>query len=255
MTSDHSSHWLLPYGTLMTILMVFFLLLYAYTYLAGGVNYERVVASIAKGFGRSIPYEEVALAEVIEEYFSRKKEVIESFNLDSHRINLVFNIPIFFEGNSHRLKKSAVEILKNLVIILKDMPNEIVIEGYASGEEASVLSARRALEVGRFFIEEGIDPYRIILKGWGSSSPLWEGDKKRFNERIEISILRDVSPLTPPGSPRLVKMKELFYYGEYYLKKGDSEEAKKYFSEILKIDPSHWKARSIIKKIDSRPKN
>jgi len=111
--SEKSHNWIVPYGNLMTILMIFFLLLYAFTYLTGRVDYEKVVASIAKGFGREIPYKEVELAEYLEDYFSRK-QLLEGFKLEPDRIKLIFSIPLFFETGSTKLKPQAVEILNDI---------------------------------------------------------------------------------------------------------------------------------------------
>ena len=251
--SEKSHNWIVPYGNLMTILMIFFLLLYAFTYLTGRVDYEKVVASIAKGFGREIPYKEVELAEYLEDYFSRK-QLLEGFKLEPDRIKLIFSIPLFFETGSTKLKPQAVEILNDIYLVVRDIPNNIIIEGFSTPERNDgeyLLSAQRALEIGKFFMKKGIDPLRIVLKGWGSGVLLYPKDDPRyeFNNRVEISIARDVSTYKEPLSERLIKMREYYYYGQYYYRQKNFKKASEYFEKILKIDPSHWKARQMLKKM------
>ncbi len=252
------SNWIVPYGNLMTILMIFFLLLYAYTYLTGRVRYERVVASLASGFGRNFPMKEVSMAEYLENYFAHRKNYLRKLNISADKIKLVLNIPLLFDAGSAKIKPEAEKILADIYNVVRDIPNEIVIEGFSrklkSGDEMYI-SAERALNIGRFFIKKGIDPQRIILKGWGSERPLFnEADKQPLNDRVEISIIRQVREIPVPRSVRLIKMKELFFYGEYYYRKGDYHLAEKYFEGILKLDPSHWKARKMIKKCRRKQK-
>lgn len=254
------SDWNVPYGNLMTILMIFFLLLYAFTFLTGRVNYERVVASMSAGFGKTTPLKEVALAEYLEDYFSKKQGVLRKLQMDADRIKLIFNIPIFFKKGSSEIKPSAVKILNDICNVVKDIPNNIIIEGYSTdvaGRNEMLISASRALKIGKIFVDKGLDPYRIIIKGWGSSRPLYTGSglKSRvLNNRVEISIQRSVSLLSQPMSEKLLEMKELHFYADYYYRQGDMEKANEYFEKILKIDPVHWRAKRMIRKIKKQKK-
>ncbi|MEA2081149.1 MAG: OmpA family protein [Elusimicrobiota bacterium] len=280
---NNESAWIVPYGNLMTILMIFFLLLYAYTYLTGKVRYEKVVASLTEGFGRSAPSREVELAEYLEGYFSSRQEYLRNMDMDSERIKLVFNLPVFFAPGSVDIKESAAVVLDDIFKIMHDLPNEIVISGFSgptsSGNEM-LISAGRALKIGQRFIKKGIDPQRIILKGWGAAS---SGDRDKssqvstpelkvrrgglkvspgatadfaaaLDERVEISIMREVSPPDIPVSEKLTRMKENYFYGDYYYKKGDLKKARLFFECILDLDPSHWKARRMIKRIKKEQK-
>ncbi|MCD6413404.1 MAG: OmpA family protein [Elusimicrobia bacterium] len=246
------SNWIVPYGNLMTILMIFFLLLYAFTYLTGRVRYEKVVASLASGFGRNFPMKEVSMAEYLEKYFARKKDYVRSLSISADRVKLVFNIPLLFDKNSAEIKPAAKNILSDIYKVVKDIPNEIIIEGFSrklKSGDGMYISAERALNIGKFFIKKGIDPRRIVLKGYGAQRPLFSAPEKQpLNDRVEISILRQVREVPVPRSNRLVKMKELFFYGEHYYREGDFLQAEKYFEKILAIDPSHWKARKMIEK-------
>jgi len=252
---NDESAWIVPYGNLMTILMIFFLLLYAYTYLTGKVRYEKVVASLSEGFGRSAPKKEVELAEYLEGYFATREKYLKNMDMDSERIKLVFNLPVFFDPASVEIKESAFTVLDDIFKIMHDLPNEIVVAGFAgsnSGGDGMLVSAGRALNIGQYFIKKGIDPQRIILKGWGAASVA--GTEKSsagevLEDRVEISIMRDVSSLDIPVSEKLLRMKENYFYGEYYYKKGDLKKSKVFFERILDLDPSHWKARRMIKRI------
>ncbi|MBA3052146.1 OmpA family protein [bacterium] len=245
---NDESAWIVPYGNLMTILMIFFLLLYAYTYLTGQVRYEKVVASLTEGFGRSAPIKEVELAEYLENYFSTREEYLKNMDMASDRITLMFNLPVFFEKDSIEIKESALAVLDDIFRIMHDLPNEIVISGFAgldSRRDKMPVAAGRALNIGQFFIKKGIDPQRLILKGWGEAP----SGSEALEDRVEISIMREVSPPDIPVSEKLIKMKENYFYGDYYYKKGELKKAEIFFGYILDLDPSHWKARRMIKRI------
>ena len=252
---NDESAWIVPYGNLMTILMIFFLLLYAYTYLTGQVRYEKVVVSLSEGFGRSAPKKEVELAEYLEGYFATREQYLKNMEMDSERIKLVFNLPVFFDPGNVEIKESAFTVLDDIFKIMHDLPNELVVSGFAgsnSGGDEILVSAGRALNIGQYFIKKGIDPQRIILKGWGASQV--EAQEKFlggevFEDRVEISIMRDISSLDIPVSEKLLKMKENYFYGDYYYKKGDLKKAQLFFERILDLDPSHWKARRMLKRI------
>ncbi|MBA3065716.1 OmpA family protein [bacterium] len=253
---SEESTWIVPYGNLMTILMIFFLLLYAFTYLTGKVKYEKVVASLSEGFGRSTPAKEVQLAEYLEGYFATRAEYLKSMDMTSDRIKLVFNLPVFFEPGSVEIKESAFGVLDDIFKIMYDLPNEIIVAGFSgstpSGSGEMLVAGGRALNIGQYFIKKGIDPQRIILKGWGASAPPGKNitpDASLFAERVEISIMREISPPNIPVSEKLLRMKENYFYGEYYYKQGDLNKSILFFERILDIDPSHWKARRMIKRI------
>ena len=253
---NDESAWIVPYGNLMTILMIFFLLLYAYTYLTGHVRYEKVVASLTEGFGRSAPIKEVELAEYLENYFATREGYLKKMDMASDRITLMFNLPVFFDKDSAQIKESAFPVLEDIYRIMYDLPNEIVVSGFAGSEShryKMLISAGRALNIGQFFIGQGIDPQRLILKGWGARVPAAEfpraGIEAALEDRVEISIMREVSLPDIPVSEKLVKMKENYFYGEHYYKKGDLKKAEIFFGYILDLDPSHWKARRMIKRI------
>ncbi len=253
------TNWIVPYGNLMTILMIFFLLLYAYTYLTGRVRYEKVVASLAEGFGRAAPTKEVELAEYLEGYFSTRQEYLKNMDMDSERIKLVFNLPVFFASGSVGIKESAFGVLDDIFKIMHDLPNEIVISGFSgsSGGDEMLISAGRALNIGQYFIKKGIDPQRIILKGWGPPSIRGKDkspDAEALEDRVEISIMREISPPDIPVSEKLIRMKENYFYGEYHYKKGDLKKSILFFERILDLDPSHWKARRMIKRIKKEQK-
>lgn len=253
---NDESAWIVPYGNLMTILMIFFLLLYAYTYLTGHVRYEKVVASLTEGFGRSAPIKEVELAEYLENYFAGREGYLRNMDMASDRITLLFNLPVFFEKDSLEIRESALPVLEDIYRIVHDLPNEMVISGFAApapGRDHMMLSAGRALNIGKFFIAQGIDPQRLAIKGWGerglTGADLPDELGGAMEDRVEISIMRDVSLPDIPVSEKLVKMRENYFYGEHYYKKGDLKKAELFFGYILDLDPSHWKARRMIKRI------
>jgi outer membrane protein OmpA-like peptidoglycan-associated protein len=63
-------------------------------------------------------------------------------------------------------------------------------EGFGSAKE---LSEERAMVIQSYLVNQGIDPSRMEVKGWGGKKPIYEEDHvmARANVRVEIEILED----------------------------------------------------------------
>ena len=102
---------------------------------------------------------------------------------------------IEFETAKSSLTKKGKEIVAKIAVILKEHPNlKIKIAGHTdrTGDEAmnQKLSEARAKSVKDELIKLGIDPNRLIAKGYGSSKPLQKTDKKsQANRRVEFIII------------------------------------------------------------------
>ena len=203
--------WVLPYGNLMTIMMIFFLILYTFAYAAktkGSSHYEKILMGIQKSFGvtnQIIQNEkEIELAFNIEEFLIEKG--LKSFvkvEINAQRIRITLRNTSFFALGSAELRGNLPLILTKLVGFLKLIPNQVIVEGHTDnipmkkgGRFGSnwELSAARAFSVIRFFIDEaGLSPDRLSAVGYGEYEPLVLNDtpeQRAMNRRIEIIILR-----------------------------------------------------------------
>ncbi|OVE75524.1 hypothetical protein BVX98_07350 [bacterium F11] len=109
---------------------------------------------------------------------------------------------IFFDSGKTQLNKSGKEVLFRLADVIKGLEKkQVVIEGHTDNAKIGPslrekfptnweLSTSRATEVVRFLEEKGgIEPYRLIAVGYGSSRPVADNATpkgKAKNRRIEI---------------------------------------------------------------------
>jgi len=206
-----SSMWIVPYGTLMTILMIFFLVLYAFSFVVSGVRFEKIVQSLQKEVGGEVNKE--YMERVVKK--AREREAVREMDglidekrlkkfanvkIDKEGIKVIFRSPVIFDLGKDELKPEIISVLSAVAKVIKDMPNEVVVEGHTddrpiiSGEFRSnwELSTARAFSVVRYFIEHGVDPKRLSAIGYGEYRPLYPNDTdehRAYNRRIEIDII------------------------------------------------------------------
>jgi len=202
--------WILPYGDLMTTLMILFLILYGFSVM-GGRECENVFEKIKKDMGGRVNMERIErmvqqekereaankMANFVEEHGLKRFVEIKITN---EGVKVVLSNPVLFDLGKASLKEESETILKVLIGAVKDLPNEIIVEGHTDnkpvrgGEFSSnwELSSARAFSVIEYFISEGISPKRLSAIGYGEYRPLYPNDTEEhcsFNRRIEIDVL------------------------------------------------------------------
>ncbi len=108
---------------------------------------------------------------------------------------LILPAQIVFETGSDKIKPESEATLQYIKSYLQEKTyiTECRIEGHtdAGGNEAEQqkLSEKRALAVGRWLVNEGINCKRLICTGFGSSKPIADNatpEGKAANRRISI---------------------------------------------------------------------
>jgi chemotaxis protein MotB len=203
--------WVVPYGNLMTILMIFFLVLYGFSFVVSEVRYERILQSLQTDVGgkENREYMERVIQKAREREAAQEmyglidEKGLKKFanvKIDKEGIKVIFRSPVLFDLGKAELKPETISVLSTVAKVIKDMPNEVVVEGHTddrpiiSGEFRSnwELSTARAFSVVRYFIEQGVDPKRLSAIGYGEYRPLYPNDTEEhraFNRRIEIDIV------------------------------------------------------------------
>lgn len=105
---------------------------------------------------------------------------------------------IFFASNQFELKDESVAELEKLIQLLNDNPTtQIMISGHTDNVGSSAdnlaLSTSRAKSVVQFLQKNGIEPSRLVSKGWGASKPIADNtteENRAKNRRTELSILK-----------------------------------------------------------------
>jgi outer membrane protein OmpA-like peptidoglycan-associated protein len=131
--------------------------------------------------------------------------------------DLIILEQIHFQRGARVLLAESFPMIDETIRALKNTPaiRQIAVEGHASADEpsAQALSEARAKAVVARMVAAGIDPKRLVARGYAASRPIDENktsEGRARNRRVEFRILdeaeasasRDAScPSGPPGSP------------------------------------------------------
>lgn len=213
--------WVLTYGDLVTLLLAFFIVIYAIS-TTDPHKYQQVVISIKRGFGikleggtsliagsgmggeKLLPFPDTntALQETLSE--SLEQEILEGtveVVQTEKGILLRLREEMFFELGRAGLTEQSKRILDKVAPALTQIPNAIEVEGHTDSLPIHSphfpsnweLSAARATAVIRYLVEDyGVSPLRLAARGFGEFKPLVPNDPVRGtpkNRRVEIYIL------------------------------------------------------------------
>ena len=211
--------WAVTYGDMMSYLMIFFLVLFAFNVVkkdkpnvktettAGDA--DKALASIQLVFGGKVDVErkmrmeqrkkEQEIEQAVETQAKTQPQTLEVQAL-ADRVQFVLNSAVLFDSGHAELKKEAVPTLEIIAKNLKESPNDIVVEGHTDtvpirGKYNSnyELSMARAYSVVAFLIAQGIDPKRLSGAGYGEYKPVADNatpEGRAKNRRIEIALFR-----------------------------------------------------------------
>lgn len=267
-----SGLWIIPYMSTMTLLAIFFMVLYAFTFLASKgaeTETEVVITRIADSMpGRpTVSAQEVRAAKTLEAYIAAKGlKRFAQVTIDARQIKVIFSLPVLFASGQAAISDDTKGVLKEVARLLQELPNPVSVEGHTDDVPPSrasqfptnwELSAARAFSVVRYFQEQGLDPWRFSARGFGEWRPLYpntSADNRSLNRRIEVSILR--GEVAPPRYVRTIrpqdvvkKMRLHHFYAMQAWQKRDFSAARREFGEILKLDPQHEQSRRMLERI------
>jgi len=105
---------------------------------------------------------------------------------------------IFFKFNDYKLKPQSFTELNKLVRFLKENSKLVIqISGYTDSigsEKYNLwLSKMRAQSIANYLISKGINPNRLIVKGFGEKNPVAPNNTplgRKLNRRVEIKIIK-----------------------------------------------------------------
>lgn len=198
---EGSFSWMLPYSTLMLMLMILFSALYSFSAM-NSLEYEESISQLSSGDSASASAKEIAMAKSLKSFIQEMRmEGLADVSVTAHSIKLKLSSPVVFESARAELKPEIMPLLARLLRHLKDMENTIIVEGHTDDVPIRggryrnnwELSASRAFGVIHFYIERGIEPSRLVAHGYGPYRPLLPNTtelRRAINRRIEITILR-----------------------------------------------------------------
>ncbi len=143
-------------------------------------------------------------------YLSNTKVIDLTDSLDYTEINLVLSLESLHQGQSFTLKNiyfpagsskflpQSYPELNRLVMFLRQNPDiHILISGHTNniGDQQKLmkLSLERARAVKKYLVDNGIDPSRLDIKGYGPTRPIADNstaEGRRMNQRVEIKIIK-----------------------------------------------------------------
>lgn len=205
--------WLIPYGNMMTVLMVLFLILYSFAYFADTSNYERTITRLQSEFAKldrglskkfAAKEKEAETASQMVDYLSEKGlDKLTQVDINAQRIRIQLATPILFDSGDARLKPEAIGVIDEIASLLKKIPNKVIIEGHTDNIPIKThqynsnweLSIDRAINVINYFSSVGLPPERFAAAGYGEFQPIASNDTpegRSKNRRIEIIIIRQM---------------------------------------------------------------
>lgn len=185
------NEWLVTYSNLVTLLLVFFVLLHAFSKVDPG-KFQGFVSSFqgqgvfmsGSGGLDQTPVDtgnvEGMYQETVE--FLSKEGLQDLVEVGYEEAGIVLSIKesFIFNSNNAVLKPEGRELLDRLAGFFAEIPNEIVVEGHTDNRPISTLrypsnwelSADRAVKVVRYLTEEqGLNPMKFVAVGYGEHRP------------------------------------------------------------------------------------
>lgn len=219
--------WLATYGDMMTLLLVFFVLLFAMSNL-DSQKYKAVVQSLSGSLGILDSGTTISMEPLINNYpsdnptdsptankeFSDLQEELQDMledqnikgkvklELNERGLIIRFLDNVLFDSGKADLKPESKKIIDNVIVILQQSKKRIIVEGHTDNVPISTykypsnweLSTSRAVNVVKYMIEFGkIDPIRLSAAGYADQHPIGdnsEAEGRKNNRRVDMVILR-----------------------------------------------------------------
>lgn len=221
--------WLATYADLVTLLLCFFVLLFAFSNL-DAQKFQAFVSSFQGGSGvmpggdkmdnlptlsgnsdeeSSQELEDLTAIKLLIDEYSEEKGIQSEIKTTIGERGLVIRSldNVFFDSGKAEVKQEAKQMLDFIGEILKKedfSERQLRVEGHTDSDQiVSVsnkyrdnweLSAIRATNVLRYLVEsQGIEGNRVSIAGYGSERPLVPNDtveNKAANRRVDIIVLR-----------------------------------------------------------------
>lgn len=216
--------WLLTYADLITLLMAFFVIMYAMSKTdSAKFNALKETLAIAlrtEGAGSTVIFDKqgTQMDQTIpkdssareNEQFQQVIDKIQANVKDSNKVNFVidergltirFLDNVLFDLGQANLRPDACPLLDAVGHALNGNPSYLRVEGHADNLPIHTdqfpsnweLSAARSVAVTRYLIEQGIDPQHLSSLAFGEYRPLYPNtteENRAKNRRVDIVVLR-----------------------------------------------------------------
>jgi len=195
-------------------LLGLFIILYAVSNIDAH-KYQKVIAAAGDIFGsksrviglnvsatKNVSAPEVSLKSQLTQLID-KYHYNNSIRLEQNSRGITIHIldDVLFSSGSANLTGGSVTVLDRLAEILKELPNDIRIEGHTDDVPINTaafpsnwhLSVARALNTAYYLIkDEGLNPEKVSIVGYSEYKPIASNDTpegKATNRRVDIVII------------------------------------------------------------------
>lgn len=221
-----SAPWITTFGDLMSLLLVFFVMLYAMSEIKVQ-KFVEVAESLKKGFGVSMmesvsgvteeiedePVDDGAVENQVDDYLRYIKHRMQAFvaehelantldvTMDETGVTLRIQDMVLFDEASAAIRPESRWIAVRLSQIVKEIAVPAIVAGHTDAKPISTekfpsnweLSGARAATLARIFIDQGFDPHGIHIEGFGPYRPVAANDTpegRAENRRVELLYTR-----------------------------------------------------------------
>ncbi len=196
--------WIYTYGDMVTLLMCFFVLLFAMS--KSEENLFTAVSASFKGGPPASPFMFSGMPTFMEslEMSLKKSDISEvtDITVDDRGITVSFSDAVMFEPGRAEPTKKGGEIIEKFSRILHAVSNNIIVEGHTDNvpmrggpfKSNWELSAARAGSVVRLLEGFGVKSNRMEIAGYGDTRPKVSNEVpslRRLNRRIDILVKPD----------------------------------------------------------------
>lgn len=188
------SRWMVSYADFMTLLLVFFVALYAMQSKkeAPGTNSAKVTTESA---GKQNPSRLADKMVKLLEKEGLSEQV--SVGINKGHVELGIASAFLFQSGNAQLTEEEAALLKAVSSVLKKHPGPVRVEGHTDSQPISngqypsnwELSAARAASVVRVLQSAGIPASRLSAVGLADTQPALEGKGTARNRRVNLVLL------------------------------------------------------------------
>lgn len=216
-TNEDNPLWLIVLCDLMTNLLLFFLILYGTTRTTQEEQAAMVqqLESAFRGETVEMTDKEKAATILVRKLMAEELEgsvraiiarddrlQLAEFEMTERFIKVRLNSPLLFRSAKAELTPEARTMLAPLADLIREIPNEIIVEGHTDAVRITKakyrtnweLSIARAHSVVKWMAEDFTVPEsRFVIAGYGEHHPVAPNDtslNRARNRRIELSIVR-----------------------------------------------------------------
>jgi chemotaxis protein MotB len=236
--AENHERWLLTYADLITLLLVFFIVLYAgsqedskkFAILAEGLRSAFRNPAMEGGGGNSAVFtgsgtghsggmqqqlQDFDSVAAVMERLAQERGLADRINvrMEEDKVVIALTSDLLFASGGSQIRPSAAPVLDAVADALRGRPNEVRIEGHTDNIPINTsefnsnweLSAARATAVLRYLVDEAhLPPGRLFAAAYGDTRPRADNataEGRAANRRAEIVVLYPPGG-TPPASPQ-----------------------------------------------------